>query len=125
MPIYEYECEGCHKVFEVTQKMSDPPLKKHADCGSKKVKKLISRSSFQLKGSGWYVTDYANKSTPPSDASGEKSGEKSDEKSPDKAKTEGKANTETKVEAKETAKDAPKESGKDKSKKKKSGEKAA
>lgn len=58
MPIYEYQCDGCGTVFEETQKMSDPPLKKHAACGSKKVKKLISSTSFQLKGSGWYVTDY-------------------------------------------------------------------
>ena len=63
MPIYEYQCEKCGEVFEVTQKISDPPLKKHDSCGSKKVKKLISQTSFQLKGGGWYVTDYANKKT--------------------------------------------------------------
>ena len=61
MPIYEYRCDGCGKVFEEVQKMSDPPLKKHTACGSKKVKKLISATSFQLKGEGWYVTDYKKK----------------------------------------------------------------
>ena len=61
MPIYEYQCDGCGKVFEEVQKMSDPPLKKHTACGSKKVKKLISATSFQLKGEGWYVTDYKKK----------------------------------------------------------------
>ena len=65
MPIYEYECGKCGEVFEVTQRISDAPLKKHDVCGSKKVKKLISQSSFQLKGGGWYVTDYTNKKTDP------------------------------------------------------------
>lgn len=58
-PIYEYDCEACKKCFEVTQKISDKPLKKCPDCG-KKVVRLISRSSFALEGSGWYKTDYAS-----------------------------------------------------------------
>ena len=57
MPIYEYRCEGCAKEIEVVQKFSDPPLDKCPDCGGE-LTKLISRSSFHLKGSGWYVTDY-------------------------------------------------------------------
>lgn len=61
MPIYEYECEKCGKVFEAWQQISDKPLKKCEFC-SGKVHKLISRSSFHLKGSGWYATDYAGKS---------------------------------------------------------------
>ena len=60
MPIYEYECAKCGEVFEVMQKISDPPPKKHS-CGSKRIKRVMSRSSFILKGSGWYVTDYARK----------------------------------------------------------------
>ena len=60
MPIYEYECEKCGKVFEAWQQMSDKPLKKCEFC-SGKVHKLISRSAFHLKGSGWYATDYAGK----------------------------------------------------------------
>lgn len=63
MPVYEYQCDGCNKIFEVTQRITDDPLKKHAECGSKKVKRLISQTSFQLKGTGWYVTDYAGKKT--------------------------------------------------------------
>jgi putative FmdB family regulatory protein len=57
MPIYEYRCEQCGD-FEVTQRITDDPLKKCPTC-KRKVRKLISNTSFQLKGSGWYVTDYA------------------------------------------------------------------
>jgi putative FmdB family regulatory protein len=60
MPIYEYECAKCGKRIEVIQKMSDKPLKKHADCGGT-LHKLISAAGFQFKGTGWYVTDYARK----------------------------------------------------------------
>ncbi|MBI5491933.1 MAG: zinc ribbon domain-containing protein [Deltaproteobacteria bacterium] len=60
MPIYEYKCKGCGKEFEVIQKFSDAPVKKCADCGGK-VEKIISQSSFVLKGSGWYATDYGKK----------------------------------------------------------------
>ena len=56
MPIYEYLCQKCGE-FEVTQKITDSPLKKCPTCRSR-VTKLISNTSFQLKGSGWYVTDY-------------------------------------------------------------------
>jgi putative FmdB family regulatory protein len=60
MPIYEYECTICHKMYEIMQKFSEEPLKNCPDCGGE-LKKLISQSSFILKGSGWYVTDYARK----------------------------------------------------------------
>ncbi len=61
MPIYEYECSKCGKINEALQKFSDKPLTKCRHC-SGKLHKLISQSSFHLKGTGWYVTDYANKS---------------------------------------------------------------
>src|SRR5262245_33379673 len=57
MPIYEYRCEKCGD-FEQTQRISDPPLDRCPTC-RRKVRRLISNTSFQLKGSGWYVTDYA------------------------------------------------------------------
>jgi putative FmdB family regulatory protein len=60
MPLYEYGCKKCHKKFEVLQKIDAEPLKKCIHCNGK-VEKLISASSFQLKGSGWYITDYKNK----------------------------------------------------------------
>ena len=61
MPIYEYECSKCGRIDEVIQKFSDKPLTKCKYC-SGKLHKLISHSSFHLKGTGWYVTDYANAS---------------------------------------------------------------
>lgn len=59
MPIYEYQCQKCG-TFETTQKITDKPLAKCPTCKGK-VRKLISNTSFQLKGTGWYVTDYARK----------------------------------------------------------------
>ena len=57
MPIYEYRCEQCGE-FEEMQRITDPPLDRCPTC-KRKVRRLISNTSFQLKGSGWYVTDYA------------------------------------------------------------------
>ncbi len=61
MPIYEYECIKCGNIEETLQKFSDKPLTKCKLCKGK-LTKLVSQSTFHLKGSGWYVTDYANKS---------------------------------------------------------------
>jgi len=62
MPIYEYHCKTCKKHFELLQKISDPPLAKCPDCG-KSVKRLISQTSFTLKGGGWYKDGYSSSST--------------------------------------------------------------
>ena len=61
MPIYEYACEDCGAAFEIfhASRSIDPPVCVH--CQSQNVRKLVSNCSFQLKGSGWYVTDYARK----------------------------------------------------------------
>ena len=61
MPIYEYECTKCGNIEEALQKFSDKPLTRCGHCKGK-LTKLVSQSTFHLKGSGWYVTDYANKS---------------------------------------------------------------
>jgi putative FmdB family regulatory protein len=61
MPIYEYECIKCGHQTEALQKFSDPPLTECEFCHGK-LKKLISHNTFHLKGTGWYVTDYASKS---------------------------------------------------------------
>ncbi len=63
MPIYEYKCEHCNDTFEVLQKVSENPLTECILCHDGPVKKLISVSSFVLKGAGFYVNDYpsANK----------------------------------------------------------------
>jgi len=59
MPIYEYECMNCGKQCEVIQKFNDEPLSTCPSCGGH-MHKLISQTSFILKGTGWYVTDYAS-----------------------------------------------------------------
>jgi putative FmdB family regulatory protein len=60
MPLYEYKCNKCNEVFEVLQRFSDAPVKVHEGCGGK-VKRLLTAPTFQFKGSGFYITDYANK----------------------------------------------------------------
>lgn len=60
MPFYDYRCEKCGNEFEIEQKISEGPIKKCPKCGGR-VTRLISNTSFVLKGSGWYVTDYARK----------------------------------------------------------------
>ena len=104
MPLYEYRCGKCGKVFEVLQKFSDAPLTAHPECGGK-VERLVSASSFQLKGGGWYATDYAK----PGGKAAEKSGDKSDPKSeskPDTKSSETKS-SETKSDTKIGSKPAP------------------
>ncbi len=87
MPVYEYRCSKCGNVFERIQKMSDAPLTVHDGCGGT-VEKLISRSGFHLKGSGWYATDYA-KGSSGAPAGESKSDGKSEAKSGDSKPSEG------------------------------------
>jgi putative FmdB family regulatory protein len=67
MPIYEYKCQRCGD-FEATQRITEKPLSRCPTCKGK-VKKLISNTSFQLKGTGWYITDYARKDKTPKEKS--------------------------------------------------------
>jgi putative FmdB family regulatory protein len=60
MPIYEYQCEECDQRTEAIQRLDEPPLEQCPHCGGK-LRKLMSAPAFQFKGSGWYVTDYADK----------------------------------------------------------------
>lgn len=69
MPLYEYKCKGCNKQIEVLQRISEEPLKECIYCGGK-LEKLISASSFQFKGSGWYITDYKQKNSPANGGNG-------------------------------------------------------
>ena len=87
MPIYEYGCLKCGQQMEVMQKFSDPPLTRCDKCKGK-VKKLISQSTFHLKGTGWYVTDYASKH----------SGSETKKETPKEEKTPPKAEAATKKE---------------------------
>jgi putative FmdB family regulatory protein len=61
MPIYEYACEACGHAFELWQKVGEGPPAACAACGQPRVRRVISATSFSLKGSGWYATDYAKK----------------------------------------------------------------
>jgi putative FmdB family regulatory protein len=112
MPIYEYQCEKCG-VFEQTQRITDPALERCPTC-RRKVRRLISNTSFQLKGGGWYVTDYGRggqgskktgeKSESSSDGSGSSASESkssgdskgsSDGKSSDKPKAKAESKSAT------------------------------
>jgi putative FmdB family regulatory protein len=106
MPIYEYRCEKCG-VFEQTQRITDPALERCPTC-RRKVRRLISHTSFQLKGGGWYVTDYgrggqgSKKTGEKAESSGDGSGSsasesKSDSKSTDDGKSSGKSKAESKA----------------------------
>jgi len=103
MPLYEYRCHQCGKVFEVIQKFSDMPLAVHEECGGE-VERLLSAPAFHLKGSGWYATDYAKSGSKAegkkkdSAAEGSKessSGDKADSKSAETS-TPAETKTETK-----------------------------
>ncbi len=80
MPLYEYRCHSCGRTFEIIQKFSDEPVKTDPECGGE-VERLFSAPAFHLKGTGWYATDYAKKSSP--------SAAKTDDHKPEaKAKTD-------------------------------------
>lgn len=89
MPIYEYECYNCKRIHEVMQRFNDEPLKNCPICGGE-LRKLVSQSSFILKGSGWYVTDYARKNGSNNGSNGNKEECKKNE---DKSKNEQKVKT--------------------------------
>jgi putative FmdB family regulatory protein len=61
MPLYEYQCQACHRRFEVIRKFSDPELEVCTLCGGGPVQRLLSSPAIQFKGSGWYITDYSQK----------------------------------------------------------------
>lgn len=88
MPLYEYKCSKCGSVFEVLQKFNENPLKKCIACGGT-VKKVITSPAIQFKGSGWYVTDYAQKENlenKPKDKEKQKKEKSASKKDPGKEK---------------------------------------
>ncbi len=95
MPLYEYHCSKCDKTFEVMQKFSDAPLTEHEGCGGA-LEKLLSAPAFQLKGTGWYATDYAK----PKGGSGSKE----DGGSPAKSETKSESKSEAKPDSKSESK---------------------
>jgi putative FmdB family regulatory protein len=90
MPIYEYRCASCGFQNEYLQRVSDPLLTDCPECGKATFKKMLTAAGFQLKGSGWYATDFKNKGSQPKadkdkDKTGEKGAEKGGEKAADKS----------------------------------------
>ena len=105
MPIYEYACKKCDGEFEVSQRITDEPLKRHLcpHCGKRTVvTKLISRSSFHLKGSGWYMTDYGKNGSKSSDSDDAKSGESKSEPKSESKSSESKSETKSSESKSET-----------------------
>jgi putative FmdB family regulatory protein len=102
MPTYEYACQGCDREFEADQRITEDPLKSCPHRKSKKVKRLISKTSFVLKGGGWYSDLYSSS----------KAGEKPSDKDSSKSST----STDSKSDAKDTKKTTKKSEGKTKSK---------
>lgn len=78
MPVYEYLCEDCGHQFEVSQKMSDDPIKVCENCGKKKVVRVLFAPAIHFKGSGFHNTDYGTKSRPKEAATSDASGGKAD-----------------------------------------------
>lgn len=106
MPIYEYSCKKCGAHLEVMQKISDAPLARHTKCGGK-LEKEWSRTGFQFKGSGWYVTDYAGKkSEEPKESKSE-----SKEAKADSSETKAADSKESKAKGSKSKKDAAATSG--------------
>src|SRR5262245_60361559 len=91
MPLYEYQCEACGHRFEKIQKFSDPPVEVCPNCGQRQVHKLLSSPAIQFKGTGWYITDYAKKTS-----AGSESSKSTDSKSSSGAKDAGSGSAESK-----------------------------
>ena len=102
MPLYEYECGRCQHRFELIQKFSDKPVRKCPECGGK-TERLISAPAIRFKGTGWYVTDYADKGR--SQDGSEKS---------EAMREAADSKSESKSESKSSAEDTGKSSAKDK-----------
>ena len=103
MPLYEYQCKKCKHLFEQIQKFSDKPVKKCPKCGGP-LEKLISTSSVQFKGSGWYVSDYGRKGSAGQSSSSSESDGGSKESKESKDSKDSKETKETK-ETKDSKKD--------------------
>ena len=98
MPIYEYRCSACGHQEEFLQRVSEPPLTECPVCCKPTFQKLLSAAGFQLKGSGWYATDFKNKASKPAEKKAE---DKSEAKTATETKTDAKPEkkTESKSEA--------------------------
>ena len=100
MPIYEYACEICESEFELEQRITDDPVKSCPKCRSRKVKRLISRTSFVLKGSGWYSDLYSSPGAKTKGESGSESAKESSSDSESKSDTKSDAKSDSKSDSK-------------------------
>jgi len=105
MPIYAYKCGSCGHAKDVLQKISDAPLTECPSCGASTFSKQVTAAGFQLKGSGWYVTDFRGGSSTAAPASGESKTDSKSESSGDKPGDSGKTETSS------TKSDAPAAAG--------------
>lgn len=99
MPIYEYQCQACGANTEIIQHFNDPPAQECPSCKANALQKLISAPNFQLKGSGWYVTDFRDKNK--KDPSDKPSSETKTENKSSETKTETSTKTDTSPKDKE------------------------
>lgn len=86
MPIYEYQCTACHHKFDLLQKLNEEQVKKCPECSKDTAVRLVSAAGFQLKGSGWYATDFKNKGKP--EQKSDATASSTDSKTADKTTTE-------------------------------------
>ncbi|MGI9311861.1 MAG: FmdB family zinc ribbon protein [bacterium] len=89
MPFYEYQCTACSHRLEALRKVSDEPLVYCPECGEASLKRLISRAAFQLKGTGWYETDFKNSGKARKDSSDESKGGESNNAQPNSDASKG------------------------------------
>ena len=97
MPIYEYHCTACDHEFEEIQKVSDDPITDCPACHKPKAEKLVSAAGFQLKGTGWYVTDFRDKGKAPKADDSKSTSDKTKDSKSDSGKTKSASKSETKA----------------------------
>ncbi|TMH57210.1 MAG: zinc ribbon domain-containing protein [Betaproteobacteria bacterium] len=114
MPIYEYRCSSCGFQKEYLQKLSDPVLTDCPECGKQTFSKMLSAAGFQLKGSGWYATDFRNSGAKPAAKTG--GTDKSDTKTDAKAGAKSDTKSDTKSDVKSDTKPDKKSESKSESK---------
>lgn len=86
MPIYEYRCSACGKSKDILQRLSDPPATECPSCGQQTLVKQVTAAGFQLKGTGWYATDFKNNGSKPAEKDS-----KSTDSAPASTETDSKA----------------------------------
>ena len=118
MPIYEYRCSSCGFQKEYLQRLSDPVLSDCPECGKQTFSKMLSAAGFQLKGSGWYATDFRNSGAKPAAKTGgtDKSDTKTDAKAGAKSDTKSDVKSDTKSDVKSDTKPDKKSESKSESK---------